>query len=153
MYACLGPLNIKKHLFHKAFWPRPEMGMFSLEISPGVKSAIEISSHHAQPSKTWSCDWEVSGTALGVITVSAINNMSFSLTVCLSAICWALRHKLGRLPVAGRPCLGWSLGGQGPGTSGGGLPVTSVHVACSHIGVFFAVFPCSFQMTFRCLLM
>lgn len=43
-------------------------------------------------------------------------------------------------------------GGQKPGTSSVELPVTSFHVACSHLGLFWSflvVFPFFYQMTFR----
>lgn len=43
-------------------------------------------------------------------------------------------------------------GGQSPGTSSVELPVTSFHVTCSHLGLFWsfhAVFPFFYQMTFR----
>lgn len=91
----------KKRLFHSKCTTGQTCPYPALHLAR-VKSAVEISSHHAQPNKAQSCDWEVSHTALRVITVSVINSMFFSVAVCLSAICWALRHKVGWLPEAGR---------------------------------------------------
>lgn len=82
-----------------------------------VKSAIEMSSSHAQPNKTWNCNQEVSGTALQIITVFVINSVFFPFPVCLSAICWTLRHKIGWLCVAGRGWLGWCLGDKALGAA------------------------------------
>lgn len=115
-----------------------------------MKSAIEMSSCHAQPNKTWNCDQEVSGTALQIITAFVINSVFFPFPVCLSAICWTLRHKIGWLWVAGRGWLGWCLGDKALGAV---VRTASDFISCGLQPRHFFFFPCTYQMTFRCALM
>lgn len=128
----------KKNLFHSICTPGQTCAYPALHLAR-VKSAVEIPSHHAQPNKTQSCDWEVSRTALRVITMSVINSMFFSVAVCLSAICWALRHKVGWLPAAGRRWLGWSLGAK-PWDQGWGTASDFISCGLQMRGFFFFIF-------------